>query len=155
MKNSINQLAIYSSVLFLVMPTSISANERLPCADVISPESQLAFENKEHRLWYRTFWDGKCQGLSFFKCFSGNSWNKAIVDIESSYKGNNHQFLRSKLCKLGHAVGYEWSRDNSVRCISTKDLKDYRKTLKSESGIFDRLSLVESQVNKKLENCNK
>jgi hypothetical protein len=155
MKNSINKLAIYSSTLFLMMPTSITANEGLPCTNIISSESQLTFENKEHRLWYRTFWDGKCQGFSLFKCFSGNSWNKAIVDIESSYKGNNNQFLRSELCKLGHTVGYEWSRDNNVRCISTNDLKNYRKILKSESDIFDRLNLVKNQVDRKLINCKK
>jgi hypothetical protein len=155
MQKHFNILIIYSSLLLLLIPTSISANENLSCTNIIPLESKLTFDNEEHRLWYRTFWNGNCKGLGFFKCRPGNSWNKGIVEIEFSHKGDNRQFLHSELCKLGQTIGYEWARDNNIRCINTEDLRIYQKIFKRKDDVFNRIDLIKNEANEKIRNCHR
>jgi hypothetical protein len=47
------------------------------CRPYISPMDQISFADSNHRLWYATWWDGKCVGLGL-RCSRITYWNTLV-----------------------------------------------------------------------------
>ena len=46
-------------------------------------------------------------------------WNQAVGNLMRKAPDQRAPELLAKACKLGELIGYEWAKDNNVRCIHT------------------------------------
>ena len=117
-----NALAAAAILAAVVAPVTASAQEpiREDCLPHVSSPSKLKFNAGKHDQWYSRYWNGKCGSLTLLRdqCHQSDpGWNSAIaVILTESTPANSAQVL-AKACKLGELVGYEWAKDNNVRCI--------------------------------------
>ena len=137
-------------------PVGATAQEaiRQDCLAHVAPASRLTFAHDKHRLWYSRYWNGKCEGLStslFGDACSESEpgWNQAVTVLVRQSPPARAGELLAKACKLGELVGYEWAKDNNVRCIHTtgsNSLSALNALLKEQGDIFDRLARAEARA---------
>jgi hypothetical protein len=138
--------------------TSANAQEpmRKDCLDLVTSVSRLAFDHDEHRLWYRRFWTGRCDGLSKLPPPFGHGcsesspgWNEVVGQIVGQGPPERAPELAAKICKLGELIGYEWAKDNDKRCIHTtgaNSLSSLMPMLQEKGEVFGRLERIESKA---------
>ena len=127
---------------------------RQDCLGSVAPVSRLTFSHDKHRLWYRRFWNGKCEGLStsiLGDACSENEpgWNQVVTTILRQGPSERAAGLLAKVCRLGELIGYEWAKDNNVRCMHTlgsNSLSSLQSILKEQGDVFDRLNRVEGKA---------
>lgn len=118
---------------------------------VVSIE-RLSFAHAKHRLWYQRYWSGKCVGLSFLGdgCTESEpGWNEVITVLLPHAPSTRANELLATACKLGELVGYEWAKDNNVRCIHTNGQSSIRtliEILRENRDVFDRLRRADAKA---------
>lgn len=136
------------AALFAIVPhNEVHAQEpiRPDCLAYVAPTARLKFNDETHRRWYHRAWAGVCEGLSFFSCTSGKPhWNDAIGQILKEGSPERKVELLGKSCKLAHLIGYEWAKDNSIRCIHTSDGDKFLAIWKTKADVFERLNRIEA-----------
>ena len=110
---------------------------RPDCLAYVQAAEGRSYDNEEHRLWYRRFWTGRCEGFSLFRCSSGEPfWNGVVSTLIERNPQLEHSAVLSRACRLGELVGYEWAKDNAIRCIHTSDVRVWGEELyASEDGM--------------------
>ena len=83
---------------------------------------QLSAEEKE---WFDVFQNG-----TIFT----RGWQEITEDILSTTPPELREKQQVALEKLGRKIGYEWSKDNSVRKIDTKMLQTWGRLLQDTAG---------------------
>lgn len=139
-----------------LVPAAPLAQEaiRQDCLASVAPVSRLAFSHDKHRLWYRRYWNGKCEGLSMSilgdACSENEpGWNAVVTTIVRQGPPERAADLLARVCKLGELIGYEWAKDNNVRCIHTlgsNSLSSLQSILKEQGDVFRRLDRVEARA---------
>lgn len=127
---------------------------RADCQPHVSSTARLSFAHEKHRLWYQRFWNGKCQGLS--QSFLGDAcsetepgWNDVVGTIVRQGQETRRAEALARVCKLGELIGYEWAKDNNVRCIHTmgaNSLSTLKGLLTAGGDVFERLGRVEARA---------
>ena len=140
------------------MATGARAQEPMlkDCLGSVAPVSRLAFDHDEHRLWYRRFWTGKCDGLSMLPPPFGHGcsesapgWNQIVGQMLAQAPTGREAEIASKVCKLGELIGYEWAKDNDKRCIHTtgaNSLGSLTPILQEKGEVLGRLERLESKA---------
>jgi hypothetical protein len=153
--SSVRRILIASVFVAAVVPAAANAQViRADCASHVAAISRLSFAHEKHRLWYQRFWTGKCQGLS--QSFLGDAcsesepgWNEAVsVLVRQAPKERQGEVL-ARACKLGELIGYEWAKDNNVRCIhtfGTNSLSTLNGLLKGTGDVFERVTRTEARA---------
>lgn len=124
------------------------------CLPHVALVQNLSFSHNKHRLWYQRFWTGKCQGLSTSLLGDACSesepgWSVAVGDFMRQGPPARAQEILEKACKLGELVGYEWAKDNNVRCIHTmgsNSLSALKAILNEKGDMLDRLKRAEARA---------
>ncbi len=141
-----------------VVSTSASAQEpmRKECIGAVAPVARLGFDHDVHRLWYRRFWTGKCDGLTMLPPPFGNGctesapgWNEITGQMLAQAPAGREAEVAAKVCKLGELVGYEWAKDNDKRCIHTtgaNSLGSLTPILREKGDVLARLDRVEAKA---------
>lgn len=117
-------LAALSVVALLGIAPVAQAGEfvRADCRPLVRPTDAIRFDTDEHLRWYKRFWTGTCDQLSF--CFPGSpNWNEIVGKLLAKGGPGEQPALLPKACRLGQLIGLEWAKDKDVQKISTKDLK--------------------------------
>lgn len=98
---------------------------------------------KDYYAWVETFYRGN---------FLDTGWTKRATKLLTG--PNDNPSTRAKFNELGRLLAQEWSKDNSVRKISTKDLRKYGKEFKEAvkngslvEAIETALNVVKKQLN--------
>lgn len=121
------------------------------CLSVIRGANARSYDNKEHRLWYRRFWTGQCSGLPIWRCLSGDpKWNTEITGLLRRAPVGRKKELLASLCRLGQTIGYEWAKDNAIRCIHTRDAKKWGAMLRRRGDVFARVARIRRLANGRL-----
>jgi hypothetical protein len=111
--------------------------------------SPSRYDTAEHERWYRRFWTGTCDHLSF--CIPGSpNWNDIVGKLLVKGGPGERAALLPKACRLGQLIGLEWSREKNVRKINTADLKSFNATLESSDDTLKGLDKVETIARAKL-----
>ena len=122
---------------------------RADCLPAAAPVSR--FDNATHAAWYRRFWTGQCQGLSFLVCHKGSPyWNAFVDTVTDRAPPARKAAVKAQACRIGRAVGYEWARDNAVRRISTSDLFLLQDELNRSPDVVVGLARLEQKAQAKL-----
>jgi hypothetical protein len=118
--------------------------------------ARIGFDHDVHRLWYRRFWTGKCDGLSMLPPPFGHGcsesapgWNEMVGQMLAQAPAGHEAEVAAKVCKLGELVGYEWAKDNDKRCIHTtgaNSLGSLTPILKEKGDVSGRLERVEAKA---------
>jgi len=90
-------------------------------ASATNQQEDLSSLTPEEREWYKTFQEG-----TFL--FSG--WKQISKEILESTPAELREHQRQRLEQLGRKIGMEWSRENAVRRVDNKMLKEWGHTLK-------------------------
>lgn len=138
-----------ASAVSVLSPAAARAQDpvRPDCRAHVTPTSRLAFTDSTHRRWYDRYWAGKCDGLSFFSCSSGKPhWNDAVEQILKVSPPERSDDMLAKACKLGQLIGFEWARDNSVRCIHTSDADKFMAIWNGKGAVSERLDRIEARA---------
>jgi hypothetical protein len=129
-------------------PAAAKAIIRSDCLSYISAQSKLTYNRGGHEKWYRNYWDGQCKGLWF--CTTQIGWNTRIDELKAQGTPSQQSAILDKACRLGELVGYEWAKDNNIRCIhSTGDhsLSTLADIMKNKSqDLMVRLNEVRRKV---------
>lgn len=64
--------------------------------------------------------------------------------------GQERMALCSRLFALGRAIGHEWARDNSVRRIDTRDLRNWTRMLTDADDIGKAVDTIEELMSREL-----
>ncbi len=84
--------------------------------------TQLSAEEQE---WFEVFQEGT---------FFARGWREITDDILAETPPELQEKQRIALAKLGRKIGYEWSKDNTVRKIDTNMLQKWGKLLQNTAG---------------------
>ena len=124
---------------------------RRDCLVHIRPTSELRFNDDVHRNWWRRFWTGNCSGLSMFQCLPGKpSWNDAITRLLNKVPSDERPALLAQTCTLGAAIGFEWAKDNSIRCIDTNNVSEWGAKLDVSARPLETAHELETLAKSKL-----
>ena len=122
---------------------------RADCRAMVKPTETIRFDTDEHLRWYRRFWTGTCDHLSF--CFSGSpNWNDIVSKLVKRGGPAETAVLLPKACRLGQLIGLEWSRDKKVRRIDTGDLHAFKGVLEKSGDALRGVDQVETSARTKL-----
>ena len=124
------------------------------CLAHVAPVSRLSFAHDKHRLWYMRYWDGKCRTLSTSLLSdacneSEPGWNQVVGDFVRQGQRERLAEVLARSCKLGELVGYEWAKDNNVRCIHStgaNSLTTLKAIATEKTDILDRLARMEARA---------
>ena len=131
------------SLLFIALLAAAPA--RAQEADV--PYQGLSFDDAKHRLWYARFWTGKCTGLAFYECRSGEpNWNETTRRLATTAPAERRAALSARLLKLGRSVGHEWAKENDVRRISTDHIRTWYIVLDEAKDAEAAIAQIESEA---------
>ena len=120
---------LFAIAVLAALPLEVRAQS----ADV--PYDGLAFDDAKHRFWYARFWTGKCTGLSFFSCFSGQPyWHETMRRLVASAPAERRGALAARLFALGRKIGHEWAKENDIRRISTDHIRAWYDKLEKSDG---------------------
>lgn len=139
-------------VLLLAMQPAHAADPvRKDCRSFVKSTSSLPFADDKHRLWYARYWTGKCASALGWFCFAGSpTWNDTVSNVlRQAPKSKRAQVLK-KACRLGQLIGFEWAKENHIRCIHTSDLKPLSEYLTGNGNVIARLDLIERKARAKL-----
>jgi len=75
----------------------------------------------EEKKWYQTF----MKGTMFF-----DGWETISKEILESTPARFREEQKRRLAVLGHKIGVEWSRDNRIRRVDNRMLKEWGRMLK-------------------------
>lgn len=134
----------------LTLSSAAQAQEyvRVDCQATASSVG-LQFETPVQRRWYKRFWNGECDRLSF--CISGApNWNGIVEKLLARGGASHRVMILPMACRLGQLIGLEWSRDRKVRRITTADLRSFSATLESTKDTVSGLSFVEAAARRKM-----
>jgi hypothetical protein len=107
------------------------------------------FDTPEHERWYRRFWTGTCDHLSF--CIPGApNWNDVVGKLLVKGGPSERPALLPKACRLGQLIGLEWSREKSIRKIDTADLRAFNKVLESSDDTLKAVDKIDAAARAKL-----
>ena len=98
-------------------------------------------DEKEHEKWLKIFFEGN------FLIPGWNDRKKEILSAVIRKKADAERLLD----QLGELIGREWARDNSVRRISTEDVRRWgqdivRAKRLSEEEILEKLGVIRNEV---------
>ncbi|KQY30921.1 hypothetical protein ASD21_07565 [Caulobacter sp. Root1455] len=136
-----------AAVVFLGIAPAARAGEfvRADCQFLIKPTDAIRFDTDEHLRWYKRFWTGTCDRLSF--CFPGSpNWNDIVGKLLVKGGPTEQPTLLPKACRLGQLIGLEWARDKGVQKISTKDLKLFNGMLEAAGDPLKGVEAVETRA---------
>jgi hypothetical protein len=132
-------------LLLIAMLAAAPFAARAQDAEVL--DHGLTFENAKHRLWYARFWTGKCTGLAFYECRSGDpNWNETTRRLVTTAPAERRAALSARLLKLGRSVGHEWAKENDVRKINTDHIRTWYILLDEAKVAEAAIALVESEA---------
>ncbi len=118
---------------------------RLDCRAVVKPTDALRFDTDEHLRWYKRFWTGACDNLTF--CFPGSpNWNDLVGKLLIKGGPSEQPVLLPKVCRLGQLIGLEWAKDKDVQKITTKDLKQFNAMLEAAGDPLKGVDTVEARA---------
>ena len=121
---------------------------RADCRNLVAPAT-LRFDTPEHVRWYKRFWTGDCDHLSF--CFPGSpNWNDIVGKLVVRGGPSEQAILLPKACRLGQLIGLEWSRDKKVRHIDTGDLHTFKSMLEASGDALVGVEKVDTAARAKL-----
>jgi hypothetical protein len=115
------------------------------CRGAVQATRSLRFETADHARWYKRFWTGTCEDLSF--CFPGSpNWNEVVGKLLSRGGPSERDVLLPKACRLGQTIGLEWSRDRRIKRIQTRDLRTFSVILDDSGDALRGVERVESRA---------
>lgn len=118
---------------------------RADCRTLVKPTDTIRFDTDEHLRWYKRFWTGTCDRLSF--CFAGSpNWNDIVGKLLVKGGPAEQPALLPKACRLGQLIGLEWAKDKDVQKISTKDLKVFNSMLEAAGDPLKGVEAVEARA---------
>ena len=132
-----------------LVASAVSAQEyvRPDCLGVVQASAGLKFESVEHAHWYRRFWTGSCRNLPALRCMPGSpNWNDVVGELVKKARPDQTGQITATACRMGQAIGHEWSRAKPVRRIDTNDLKAFMTTLDQAPDVPTGLSRVDLRV---------
>lgn len=107
------------------------------------------YDSPEHERWYRRFWTGDCDHLTF--CFPGSpNWNDIVGKLLVKGGPSERAVLLPKACRLGQLIGLEWSREKPIRKINTGDLRVFNTMLEASGDTLKGVDKVETAARAKL-----
>ena len=140
-------LAALSVVALLGIAPAVQAGEfvRADCRALVKPTDAIRFDTDEHLRWYKRFWTGTCDHLSF--CFPGSpNWNDIVGKLLVKGGPSEQPALLPKACRLGQLIGLEWAKDKGVQKISTKDLKVFNSMLEAAGDPLKGVEAVDAKA---------
>jgi hypothetical protein len=140
-------LAALSAVALLGIAPVAQAGEfvRADCRAMVKPTDAIRFDTDEHLRWYKRFWTGTCDHLSF--CFPGSpNWNDIVGKLLVKGGPIEQPALLPKACRLGQLIGLEWAKDKDIQKISTKDLKVFNSMLEAAGDPLKGVEAVEAKA---------
>ena len=124
-----------------------------PACSAVVPQT-IQFTDRQHLLWYNRFWTGRCvAGMSW--CFAGSpNWTDSMTRYAAQAPAARQAEATRRLCALGHLVGLEWAKDNSIRRIDTNALRSFESIFRDtrRGDIFARIDNVELLARQMLDN---
>ena len=135
---------VLAAVALLGIAPAAQAGEfvRVDCRAMVKPTDAIRFDTDEHLRWYKRFWTGTCDHLTF--CFPGSpNWNDIVGKLLVKGGPTEQPALLPKACRLGQLIGLEWAKDKGVQKISTKDLKEFNATLEAAGDPLKGVEAVE------------
>ncbi len=118
-------LALFCSLALSAAP--VMADQQKEGADPAMSRSatdqheDLSSLTPEERDWYKTFQEGT---------FLISGWKEISKEILKSTPPELRDHQRKRLEQLGRKIGMEWSRENAIRRVDNKMLKEWGDTLK-------------------------
>lgn len=141
-------LAAFAAASLLTQAASAQDYVRADCRDAIA-SLKINFDTDEHQRWYKRFWTGECEKLSF--CVPGSpNWNDVVGKLLTRGGPGERAALLPKACRLGRVIGLEWSRERNVRKIDTGDLREFNKILEKSGDALRGVEQVDALVQTKL-----
>ena len=117
---------------------------RADCRAQIDPAASR-FDTPLHQRWYKRFWTGTCEHLSF--CFPGSpNWNDIVGKLLAKGGPAEQPALLPKACRLGQLIGLEWAKDKDIQKISTKDLKVFNSMLEAAGDPLKGVEAVDAKA---------
>jgi hypothetical protein len=118
---------------------------RADCRALVRPTDAIRFDTDEHLRWYKRFWTGACDHLSF--CFPGSpNWNDIVGKLLVKGGPTEQPTLLPKACRLGQLIGLEWAKDKDIQKISTKDLKLFNGMLEAAGDPLKGVEAVDAKA---------
>jgi hypothetical protein len=139
--------AVAAAMAILTTAPVAQAGEfvRFDCRTVVKPTETIRFDTDEHLRWYKRFWTGTCDHLSF--CFSGSpNWNDIVGKLLAKGGPVEQPTLLPKACRLGQLIGLEWAKDKDIQKISTKDLKVFNSMLEAAGDPLKGVEAVDAKA---------
>ncbi|WP_421739922.1 hypothetical protein [Caulobacter sp.] len=132
----------------LASPAPAQDFVRADCRDYATANPAV-YDTPEHQRWYKRFWTGDCEKLSF--CFPGSpNWNDIVAKLVARGGPAERPMLLPKACRLGRLIGLEWSREKKIRRIDTTDLKTFKTMLEASGDALRGVERVEVSAQTKL-----
>lgn len=97
-------------------------------------EEVLANLTPGERIWYHRFQEG----IPFF-----DGWKKITQAVVARFPEQEREKRIVAMQTLGLKIGYEWSRDNRVRKVTTEMLRNWGKELRN-AGAKNNVQLAEA-----------
>ncbi len=96
----------------------------------------------QEKKWFHRFYDGT---------WLVKGWKARMQEILSVFQSRDQDAVRSQMESLGHKIGREWARDNSVRRIDTSMLQQWGDDLsqardKGAMVLAEEISRIERDV---------
>lgn len=111
----------------------------------------LNFDDDQHRLWYRRFWTGTCQGLPLFTCFSGRPyWSETMQNTLQKIAPAGRADAKLKMCAIGKLIGHEWAKDNNIRRIDTQLVSVWIERLEKSADPIATLHGIDAEAKQQL-----
>ena len=135
-------------LFWLCLPTGTVLAETRQGADVTTRqtncECDLSTLSPEELDWYKTFQEGT---------FLIAGWKDISRDILENTPLKLREHQRQRLEQLGCKIGMEWSRENAVRRVDNKMLKQWGNTLKKTAKTHpEHLPNVIASIDEELDN---
>jgi hypothetical protein len=148
MRSNLLANAVFVAAISLTGAVQAQTFVRPDCRDALSALA-INFDTPEHQRWYKRFWTGDCETLSF--CISGSpNWNDVVSKLLARGGPAERAALLPKACRLGRVIGLEWSRERNVRRIDTGDLREFNKILDKSGDALRGVDEVDALVQQKL-----
>jgi hypothetical protein len=139
-------------IAIILQPQAAHSGILPQCRAYLPAERNLPFAHDKHRKWYSRFWTGSCAGLSAFDfCKPGSpNWHEVMQRVSREVPPAEQKAAIQKACRLGHLIGFEWAKDNNVRCIHTSDFPSLFGLLQTRASMQERLTRLEAVARAKL-----
>ena len=140
-------LLVWLCLIAAASPALGQSYVNAPCPAGAMPQ----FEDHLQSLWYRRFWTGECKDLSALRCRGGAPyWNDVVRTLTARAPAARRSEVSARACKLGRAIGFEWTRPSKERRIDSRDLRTLNATLEKAPDVTAGLTAVEARVRAKI-----